>query len=67
MIEHDASKETLFKEMEVVNANLQTLKKNLIFFALYWKINDKVQCKVKMPSKIQSWICGKLILTLCQY
>jgi len=53
MIEHDASKETLFKEMEVVNANLQTLKKNLIFFALYWKINDKVQCKVKMPSKIQ--------------
>jgi hypothetical protein len=28
MIEHDvASKETLFKEMEVVNVNLQTLEK----------------------------------------
>jgi hypothetical protein len=33
MIEHDvASKEALFKEMEVVNANLQTLKKKLDIF-----------------------------------
>jgi hypothetical protein len=29
MIGHDASKEALFKEMEVVNANLQTLKNKL--------------------------------------
>jgi hypothetical protein len=55
MIEHDVtSKEALSKEMEVVNANLQILEKIFDISCLCWKINNRVQCKMKMFSNIQN-------------
>jgi hypothetical protein len=52
MTEHDAtSKEALFKEMEVVNANLQTLEKKLDIFCTM--LEDKQQSAMQGEDAFQ--------------